>query len=157
MAATSGRLVGITMEGHTIGDLRLDPGSRVGISSPGRFGVVRGAVLGTDRALDALVIEIDPVVVPLQDRRGHQRTAASVEISWQSGSTTAVDVSPGGLLVVGTGPTEPTPVAIDVAGTPVLAEALPLWSDDRVARLRFGVTVPELTAARIVRAVTFGG
>ena len=157
IAATSVRLVGITMEGRGIADLRLYPVSRIGISSPGRFGVVHGAVLGIDLTLDALVIEVDPVVVPLQDRRGHQRTAAPVGIRWRSGSTTAVDVSPGGVLLVGAGPTEATPVTIDVAGSPLLADALPLWSDDRFTRLRFRVVVPELDAARLVRAVTFAG
>ncbi len=157
VVATSGRLVGIKFERDTITDLRLGPGSRIGISSPGQFGVVHGAILGTDRTQGALVVEIDAAVLPLRDRRGHQRTAAPVVISWPSGRTTAVDVSPGGVLVVGSGPVEPTSVTIDVAGRPVSAEALPLSRDDRFTRLRFGAVVPELDAGRIVRAVTFAG
>ncbi len=157
VAAASGRLVGITMERDSIADLRLEPGRRIGISAPGRFGVVRASVLGTDLVSDAVVVEVDPVVVPLRDRRHHQRTAAPVEIIWPTGSTTAVDVSPGGVLVVGAGPTEPTSLVIDVAGTAVVAEACPLWHDDRGAGLRFGIVVPELDAARVVRAVTFAG
>jgi hypothetical protein len=156
VTALADGLVGLVMEDGELTDLVVAPGRSIGLSAPGRFGVVPASIVGVDRHRNALIVETETVVVPLRDRRRHPRATARVEVAWNGGAASASDVSPGGILVRGMGPNAPTSVAIAVGTSVVVADAQPIERGEQRSRLRFVMPVAELDAGRVVRALTLG-
>ncbi|MEO1060627.1 MAG: hypothetical protein AAFZ07_04355 [Actinomycetota bacterium] len=155
IVACADGLVGLVLERERLHDLLIGPGTPIGLSAPGRFGVCPATVTAVEPDRRALVAEVDAVVLALRDRRRHRRTALHGDASWPTGAAAVVDVSPGGLLVVGIGPSGPTPVHLTVGDLEVSALAHPLGHADGRSRLRFEAPLPQLDRTTLVQTATF--